>query len=154
MAPLPLQRVLGDEVATVYRDLHASHGVTFHCGVMLRELRGTDTVSAVVLADGTEIPADVVVIGVGIEPNVELAAAAGLDVAGGIVTDTSLRTPIRTSSPPATWPPSSTRCSVAPLGRGTGRTRSTAARPARSCWDCPLCTSGSRTSTATSTRWA
>ena len=92
MAPLPLQRVLGDEVATVYRDLHASHGVTFHCGVMLRELRGTDTVSAVVLADGTEIPADVVVIGVGIEPNVELAAAAGLDVAGGIVTDASLRT--------------------------------------------------------------
>jgi len=92
MAPLPLQRVLGDEVATVYRDLHASHGVAFHCGVMLRELRGTDTVSAVVLADGTEIPADVVVVGVGIEPNVELAAASGLEVEGGIVTDASLRT--------------------------------------------------------------
>jgi NADPH-dependent 2,4-dienoyl-CoA reductase/sulfur reductase-like enzyme len=92
MAPLPLQRVLGDEVATVYRDLHANQGVTFHCGAMLRELRGTDTVSAVVLADGTEIPADVVVVGVGIEPNVELAAASGLEVAGGIVTDASLRT--------------------------------------------------------------
>jgi len=92
MASLPLQRVLGDEVATVYRDLHVRHGVTFHCGAMLRELRGTDTVSAVVLADGTEIPADVVVVGVGIEPNVELAASAGLEVAGGIVTDSSLRT--------------------------------------------------------------
>jgi len=92
MAPLPLQRVLGDEVATVYRDLHASQGVTFHFGVMLRELRGTDTVSAVVLADGTEIPADVVVVGVGIEHNVELAAASGLEVEGGIVTDASLRT--------------------------------------------------------------
>src|SRR5262245_6618975 len=92
MAPLPLQRVLGDEVATVYRDLHASNGVTFHCGVTLRELRGTDSVSAVVLADGTDIAADVVVVGVGIEPNVELAAAAGLEVAGGIVTDASLRT--------------------------------------------------------------
>jgi NADPH-dependent 2,4-dienoyl-CoA reductase/sulfur reductase-like enzyme len=92
MAPLPLQRVLGDEVATVYRDLHAGHGVTFHCGAMLRELSGSDTVSTVVLSDGSEIPADVVVVGVGIEPNVELAAAAGLEVAGGVVVDASLRT--------------------------------------------------------------
>jgi NADPH-dependent 2,4-dienoyl-CoA reductase/sulfur reductase-like enzyme len=92
VAPLPLQRVLGDELATIYRDLHAGHGVTFHCGVMLRELRGGDTVTSVVLADGTEIPADVVVVGVGIEPNVELASTAGLAVAGGIVVDAGLRT--------------------------------------------------------------
>jgi NADPH-dependent 2,4-dienoyl-CoA reductase/sulfur reductase-like enzyme len=45
-----------------------------------------------VLTDGTEVPADVVVAGIGIWPNMELAAAAGLDVANGIATDAALRT--------------------------------------------------------------
>jgi 3-phenylpropionate/trans-cinnamate dioxygenase ferredoxin reductase component len=92
VATLPLQRVLGDEVATVYHDLHVGQGVKFHCGVMVRELLGGDTVTSVMLGDDTEVPADVVVVGVGIEPNLELALEAGLEVAGGIVVDSSLRT--------------------------------------------------------------
>jgi NADPH-dependent 2,4-dienoyl-CoA reductase/sulfur reductase-like enzyme len=88
-ADLPLQRVLGDEVARIYRDLHSGNGVRFHCGASVQEIRTDNTV---VLADGPALPADLVVVGVGIEPNVELAAEAGLTVANGISTDASLRT--------------------------------------------------------------
>ncbi|HEY0700747.1 MAG TPA: FAD-dependent oxidoreductase, partial [Micromonospora sp.] len=93
MGTLPLQRVLGDEVATVYRDLHVAHGVDFRFGVGVREFgaRG-DRLTSVVLDDGTEIPADVAVVGVGVLPATELAVAAGLTVDNGIVTDAALRT--------------------------------------------------------------
>lgn len=91
-AELPLQRVLGDEVARVFADLHRGHGVTFHFGVGVRQLRGTGRVSSVLLTDGTELAADTVVVGVGIQPNVQLAEAAGLKVDNGIVTDARLLT--------------------------------------------------------------
>jgi 3-phenylpropionate/trans-cinnamate dioxygenase ferredoxin reductase subunit len=89
---LPLHRVLGDEVARIFANLHTANGVVFHFGAQVRELTGDDRVRAVVLADGTELPADAVVVGVGITPNVELAQAAGVDVDNGVVTDASLRT--------------------------------------------------------------
>ncbi len=85
---LPLRRVLGDEVATVFRDLHTEHGVTFRFGAKLREVRS----AGVVLDNGDELPAGLVVVGVGIEPVVDLAAAAGLEVDNGVVTDAGLRT--------------------------------------------------------------
>src|SRR6476661_990269 len=82
MDSLPLRRVMGDEVATVYRDLHAAHGVDFRFGAGLREIvaseDGSGTVSGVRMTDGWEVAADLVIIGVGIAPNVELAQAAGL----------------------------------------------------------------------------
>ena len=85
---LPLQRVLGEEVATVYRNLHAGHGVDFRFGASLKEIRGTGgAVTGVLLEDGTEVAADLVVAGIGITPAVELAASAGLEVDNGIVTD-------------------------------------------------------------------
>ena len=89
---LPLQRVLGDDVGRVIQALHESHGVAFHNGASVRELRGETAVSSVVLAGGTELPADLVVVGVGIQPNIELAAAAGLTIANGIAVDAALRT--------------------------------------------------------------
>ncbi|HEX5495743.1 MAG TPA: FAD-dependent oxidoreductase [Mycobacteriales bacterium] len=93
VAALPLQRVLGDEVATLFANLHRAKGVDLRLSTGLREFRGTDgRVSAVVLDDGTELPADAVVVGVGITPAVELAEAAGLDVDNGIKVDASLRT--------------------------------------------------------------
>ncbi|WP_319460239.1 NAD(P)/FAD-dependent oxidoreductase [Micromonospora sp. RTP1Z1] len=91
-ANLPLQRVLGDEVARVFADLHRCHGVAFHFGVGVRHLRGTGRVSSVLLTDGTELAADTVVVGVGIQPNVQLAEEAGLKVENGIVTDARLLT--------------------------------------------------------------
>ncbi|MCW3814036.1 FAD-dependent oxidoreductase [Micromonospora sp. DR5-3] len=92
IADLPLQRVLGDEVARVFADLHRGHDVTFHFGAGIRQLRGTGQVSSVLLTDGTELPADAVVVGVGIQPDTQLAEAAGLKVDNGIVTDARLRT--------------------------------------------------------------
>jgi 3-phenylpropionate/trans-cinnamate dioxygenase ferredoxin reductase component len=91
MDSLPLRRVLGDELATVFRDLHVEHGVQFRFGRTVREFRGDGAVSAVVLDDGTELPADVVIVAVGIRPATALAEAAGLAVDNGVVVDASLR---------------------------------------------------------------
>src|SRR5690606_25821582 len=90
--PVPLQRVLGDEIGGVFRDLHAEHGVHLRLGVGVSELRGPGAVQEVVLANGETEAADVVVIGVGVVPRVELASAAGLAVDDGIVVDQHLRT--------------------------------------------------------------
>ncbi|GAA2355308.1 NAD(P)/FAD-dependent oxidoreductase [Dactylosporangium salmoneum] len=92
-ADLPLQRVLGDEVATIYADLHRAHGVDFRFGSSVAEFRGTDgRLTTVVLTDGTELPADVAVVGVGIQPNTELAVDGGLAVENGILVGADLST--------------------------------------------------------------
>jgi 3-phenylpropionate/trans-cinnamate dioxygenase ferredoxin reductase subunit len=91
-ADLPLQRVLGDRLATVFAELHREHGVVFHFGARTRELCGSGRVSHVVLEDGTELPADAVLIAVGVTPNTGLAERAGLRVDNGILVDHRLRT--------------------------------------------------------------
>ncbi|WP_371495916.1 FAD-dependent oxidoreductase [Kitasatospora sp. NBC_00374] len=85
---LPLLRVLGREVAQVFADLHAAHGVDLRFGVRIAELAA----EGVRLDDGTLVPADAVVVGVGISPNTGLAEAAGLEVSDGVRTDQHLRT--------------------------------------------------------------
>ena len=77
----PLRRVLGDEIAEVFADLHRAHGVTFHFGCGVREFRaGPDgRLACVVLTDGSELAADVAVVGVGISPATELAQGASTD---------------------------------------------------------------------------
>ncbi|GAA3272511.1 FAD-dependent oxidoreductase [Dactylosporangium vinaceum] len=94
LGSLPLQRVLGDEVAAVYADLHRAHGVTFHFGASVASFCGDTRLESVVLADGTELPADLAVIGVGIQPNTELAVDGGLAVDNGILVDAGLRTSV------------------------------------------------------------
>ncbi|WP_328953312.1 NAD(P)/FAD-dependent oxidoreductase [Kitasatospora purpeofusca] len=92
-AELPLLRVLGREVAQVFADLHRDHGVDLRFGVGVAGLTGEDgRVTGVRLADGTTVPADAVVVGVGIAPDTALAEAAGLEVENGIKTDEHLRT--------------------------------------------------------------
>jgi 3-phenylpropionate/trans-cinnamate dioxygenase ferredoxin reductase component len=95
-AELPLLRVLGPRLATVFADLHVAHGVRLHtrAGVTgLGAAAGDRTaVGSVRLDDGQEIAADLVVVGVGVRPNVELARSAGLEVDNGIVVDAALRT--------------------------------------------------------------
>ncbi len=88
----PLRRVLGDEVSAIFRALHEQHGVSFRFGVGVSEFRGGLGLESVVLTDGTELPAEVAIVGVGIAPAVELAQAAGLPVDNGVVVDESLRT--------------------------------------------------------------
>jgi 3-phenylpropionate/trans-cinnamate dioxygenase ferredoxin reductase subunit len=90
-APTPLNRVLGDEIGDMFRRLHADHGVQLRLGTGVAELRGTGTVEQVVLSDGDVQAADVVVVGVGVAPRVDLAVAAGLKVENGIVVDEYLQ---------------------------------------------------------------
>ncbi|GAA4842969.1 NAD(P)/FAD-dependent oxidoreductase [Kitasatospora terrestris] len=87
-AELPLLRVLGREVAQVFADLHRAHGVDLRFGVQVAEIRP----DAVLLGDGTAVPADAVLVGVGISPDTGLAEAAGLAVDNGVRTDEHLRT--------------------------------------------------------------
>jgi 3-phenylpropionate/trans-cinnamate dioxygenase ferredoxin reductase subunit len=92
-ASLPLLRVLGPEVARVFADLHREHSVDFRFGAQVEEiLSERGNVTGVLLADGSRVDADVVVVGIGVDPNTRLAAEAGLEVSDGIVVDASLRT--------------------------------------------------------------
>ena len=89
---LPLQRVLGDEVASFYRDLHAGQGVDLHFGVGVTEIRGGRGEAEVVLDDGSRLGADAVLVGIGVRPRDELARLNGLAVDNGVVTTEYLAT--------------------------------------------------------------
>lgn len=92
-APVPLHRVLGDEVGAVFRQLHADHGVTLRLGVGVNELRGAKTVEQIVLGDATVVDADVVVAGIGVTPRTDIVdAATGLRLDNGVVVDQHLET--------------------------------------------------------------
>jgi NADPH-dependent 2,4-dienoyl-CoA reductase/sulfur reductase-like enzyme len=103
-APCPLYAALGPELGAVFARLHSSHGVRFRFDAGVGELRGGGdggdggdgggsggSVRSVVTSAGEELPADLVIVGIGAAPNVALAEAAGLQVAGGVVVDQSLR---------------------------------------------------------------
>jgi 3-phenylpropionate/trans-cinnamate dioxygenase ferredoxin reductase component len=91
-AELPLLRVLGSEVARVFAGLHAEHGVDLRLGVQVAEITGRDgKADGVRLVDGSHMPADAVIVGVGIVPNTELATNSGLHVDNGIRVDAQLR---------------------------------------------------------------
>jgi 3-phenylpropionate/trans-cinnamate dioxygenase ferredoxin reductase subunit len=94
MAEVPLERVLGRQLGEIYRDIHVDHGVDFRGGVSLERFEGGagGAVELVVLADGTVIDCDFVVVGVGVLPRVGLAEASGLDVDNGVLVDDKLET--------------------------------------------------------------
>ena len=86
-------RVVSPALSAYYRDLHASHGVDVRLGAVVTELVGSGgKVISVRCGDGTTVPADLVIVGIGIVPNDDLAAAAGLACDRGIVVDAMLRT--------------------------------------------------------------
>ena len=92
----PMVRALGQQVSDVYAAAHRDAGVTLRIGDGIESFRGGDRVEAVVTSGGEVLPADLVVVGVGVTPRAELAAAAGLEVdgtlGGAVVVDGSLRT--------------------------------------------------------------
>lgn len=98
MAPRILQRVAAPETADHIRALHQSHGVTVMEGTALDRLEGDDRVTGALLQDGRILPADFVIVGVGITPNTHLADQAGLTIDNGIATDALGRT-----SDPSIW---------------------------------------------------
>ena len=98
MAPRILQRVASPETSNHVRALHQSHGVKILEETGLDRLVGTDRVTGALLKDGRQLPADFVIVGVGITPNTHLAEAAGLTIDNGISTDEMGRT-----SDPSIW---------------------------------------------------
>jgi 3-phenylpropionate/trans-cinnamate dioxygenase ferredoxin reductase component len=92
-AELPLAGALGPEIAKSFLSLHRDHGVVFYLGATVAAVETEDeVVRAVVLADGTRLPADAVVVGVGAAPRLALADGAGLEIDNGVVVDESLQT--------------------------------------------------------------
>lgn len=89
-----LERALPADIAALVERLHGAHGVDIRLGAGVAALQGARRVSAVGLADGSELAADLVVIGIGIIPNTELAESAGAASADGVVTDEYGRTDV------------------------------------------------------------
>jgi 3-phenylpropionate/trans-cinnamate dioxygenase ferredoxin reductase component len=89
---IPLERVLGPSIGGVYRDLHAERGVELRPRTTVQRIVGTDSVSAVETDAGERIRTDLVVVGIGVKPRVELAAAAGIAVGDGIEVSATLET--------------------------------------------------------------
>jgi NADPH-dependent 2,4-dienoyl-CoA reductase/sulfur reductase-like enzyme len=87
-----LDRALPAEIAALVESFHRSQGVQMHLGVPVARIHGRDAVESVELADGTNLEADLVVVGIGIIPNTELAEAAGAASSDGIVVDEYCRT--------------------------------------------------------------
>ena len=91
-AALPLPRLLPPELGELYVDLHKSEGTVLHTGVQVASIQDEGGETVVRASDGRTWSAPVVVVAVGMEPNVELAEAAGIEVANGIVVDELGRT--------------------------------------------------------------
>jgi 3-phenylpropionate/trans-cinnamate dioxygenase ferredoxin reductase subunit len=87
-----MQRAVPPLISTFLMQTHEQEGVRFHLSSRVRRLLGDETVEAVELESGNVIAADMVVAGLGVVPNVELAEACGLAVDNGIVVDRFART--------------------------------------------------------------
>jgi 3-phenylpropionate/trans-cinnamate dioxygenase ferredoxin reductase subunit len=93
LAPRVMARAVTAEISDFFQARHRSAGIRIHLGVQATSIEGEGgKVTGVSLSDGRHIPADLVVVGVGVLPNVELAADAGLPAASGIIVDEHLLT--------------------------------------------------------------
>lgn len=86
----PLMRVVGVDIGRVIGRVHEHHGVRIRCGVEVRQILGSDAVSGVELGDGTVVAADVVVVGIGVEPTTNWLESSGLTLQNGVLCDASL----------------------------------------------------------------
>jgi len=86
----PLIRALGAEMGAAIGDVHRRHGVTVLCGVQVAEIRGDSRVTSVALTSGEEIPADVVIVGIGVAPATAWLDNSGLTIRDGVVCDANL----------------------------------------------------------------
>lgn len=92
MADRVLARVTSPVISEFYETVHTDEGVTIRTGARLASFKGDSAVAAAMLDDGSEIEADLALIGIGILPNAELAEEAGIECNDGIVVDEDART--------------------------------------------------------------
>lgn len=90
--PQVLARVAGPEIGAFYTRIHREAGTDLRLGTRIEAFEGVGLVSGVKLADGEVIPADFVLVGAGVLPNMEIALEAGLVCGNGIVVDEAMRT--------------------------------------------------------------
>ena len=96
--PSPLASVLGEQIGSLVARLHRAEGVDVRCGVGVAEVQGAEKVEKVVLGDGTELDADLVVVGIGSHPATEWLEGTGIEVDNGVVCDAAGR-----ASAPHVW---------------------------------------------------
>jgi NADPH-dependent 2,4-dienoyl-CoA reductase/sulfur reductase-like enzyme len=96
--PSPLASVLGQQIGELVARLHRAEGVDVRCGIGVTGVTGTGHVEKVVLSDGTELDADIVVVGVGSRPSTDWLEGSGVEVDNGVVCDAAGRT-----SAPNVW---------------------------------------------------
>jgi NADPH-dependent 2,4-dienoyl-CoA reductase/sulfur reductase-like enzyme len=89
--PVPLERAIGAEMGAAIAAMHGRHGVDVQVNVGVEGLVGTGRIEGVRLAGGTVIPADLVVVGIGVAPTTGWLAGSGVDLADGVVSDERLR---------------------------------------------------------------
>ena len=94
-ASVPLERVMGVDVGAIYRDIHTDHGVEMLMETGVAAFEGDEAVERVRTDDGRLLDCDFVVVGVGVQPRIQLAAQAGLEVDNGILADEHLQTSAR-----------------------------------------------------------
>ncbi|ULE33897.1 NAD(P)/FAD-dependent oxidoreductase [Mycobacterium sp. IDR2000157661] len=85
--PAPLASVLGEQIGELVARLHRAEGVDVRCGVGVDEVRGGERVEKVVLGDGTELDADLVVVGIGSKPGTDWLVDSGIELDNGVVCD-------------------------------------------------------------------
>lgn len=96
--PTPLASVLGEQIGELVSRLHRAEGVDVRTGIGVAEVRGDQHVEQVVLDDGTELTADLVVVGIGSRPATEWLQGSGVEVDNGVICDEAGRT-----SAPNVW---------------------------------------------------
>ncbi|MBI2699187.1 pyridine nucleotide-disulfide oxidoreductase [Mycobacterium gordonae] len=96
--PTPLASVLGEQIGALVTRLHRDEGVDVRTGIGVAEVRGQGHVDSVVLTDGTEVPADLVVVGIGSHPATDWLEGSGITVDNGVVCDEAGR-----ASAPHVW---------------------------------------------------
>jgi NADPH-dependent 2,4-dienoyl-CoA reductase/sulfur reductase-like enzyme/nitrite reductase/ring-hydroxylating ferredoxin subunit len=89
---VPLANIFGEQIGGRIKKTHEENGVIFHLGQTVKELAGQDRVSEVVLADGSRLAADLVIIGVGVKPAVDFLEGSGLAKDGAVPVNARLET--------------------------------------------------------------
>jgi NADPH-dependent 2,4-dienoyl-CoA reductase/sulfur reductase-like enzyme len=105
--PFPLRQPVGAEMGPILGDLHARNGTELRCGVAVEKFEGSGKVEAVRLADGSRIEADLVVVGIGVQPNSGWLLGSGLTLGDGVECDETLQTSspgVYAAGDVASWP--------------------------------------------------